>query len=74
MKSFTVLIGKGEYRVQRSPEPLVDADGRRVASLTDMEQRIIWICPDLEIEELPEIVAVAVSATWQEKFRVRLVS
>lgn len=74
MKSFVVMIGRAEYRVQRSPEPLCNEADLRVASLIDLDQRIIWLCPDHEPHEIPETVAAAVSEAWANQLRLPLVS
>lgn len=82
MKSFTLRVGGAEYRVQRSPEPLFNADGLRVASLVDHGNpgdgedrlRIIWLDLDLPDADVPQVCCLAYAEALRAWPRIPLVA
>lgn len=58
-KQRTWIKGK-PYRIIRSPDPIVDADGVRCNIVRDDIDRVLWTDPSLDGEKLDMAIIVAV--------------
>lgn len=53
---LTVYVRRQQYTIIRSPDPLVDDDGRRYMAQPDEEQGVIWIDPAVSDDDAPDLL------------------